>query len=317
MQQLIIAFEDWEGNKSPVVVSMADWNEHLPIPDIVWIFTSEPFKIPKHILMFYKHRRIPLGLISTYIFLSDSSHVKRLFSNFDAVSAWFASLDRYEYVFSDKHIVPLRHATNSIDALSKRVCFQRNRYEECKGSFTGKTAYIVGSGTIRSDWYKTVREPGSVMIGVGKTCMNALVSSKADFLITDSMDLWESEWSYFFSTVFLLCDKTPLLPLPDNFVFRSSGTGGDRDELHRTSYGGVTSSAFPAALFSMYMGCTTVYLVGCSCDVGRFYDKEQVDYSHLIKGWRELKSVAALEYPAARIVAVDPVVEEMKELFPN
>lgn len=74
------------------------------------------------------------------------------------------------------------------------------------------------------------------------------------------------------------------------------------------------SIAFIAFQFALYTNPKRIYLVGCDCNSGYFYDPlSNTNSSHLVIGWKNLKKFASTWYPDTEIISINPV--GLKGLF--
>lgn len=79
------------------------------------------------------------------------------------------------------------------------------------------------------------------------------------------------------------------------------------------------SVAFPATQFALYTNPKRVYLVGCDCSSGGYFDGsvnqniKNHNLSYLVKYWQKLKVYAETYYPDTEIVSINPV--GLKGLF--
>lgn len=68
------------------------------------------------------------------------------------------------------------------------------------------------------------------------------------------------------------------------------------------------SVALSAMQFILFTSPKKIYLVGCDCTSGHFYNtKDGTNCSKLIKPWKELKKFADIHYPETEIISINPV----------
>lgn len=79
-------------------------------------------------------------------------------------------------------------------------------------------------------------------------------------------------------------------------------------------FGEFRSTVFSALQFALYTHPKRIYLVGCDCSSGYFYDEnDSHKYPHLIESWKDAANFISTVYPDIEIVSINPV--ELKGLF--
>ena len=68
------------------------------------------------------------------------------------------------------------------------------------------------------------------------------------------------------------------------------------------------SVIFPAIMFALWTNPKRIYLVGCDCSSGYFYDtKSGAKNTHQVKGWKKMRKFVQLNYPDTEIISINPI----------
>lgn len=74
------------------------------------------------------------------------------------------------------------------------------------------------------------------------------------------------------------------------------------------------SVIFSAMIFALWTCPRRIYLVGCDCSSGYFYNiNKSAPNKHLVKKWKRIKEYAEQYYPSVEIISINPV--GLKGLF--
>lgn len=66
--------------------------------------------------------------------------------------------------------------------------------------------------------------------------------------------------------------------------------------------------AFAAFQFALYCNPESIFLVGCDCTKGHFYENIDIyDYTYMVDIWKQLKRYSSRFYPNIKIFTVNPV----------
>ncbi len=79
-------------------------------------------------------------------------------------------------------------------------------------------------------------------------------------------------------------------------------------------YGSV---ALPSVQFALWTNPKKIYIVGCDCTLGGYFDNQpqELDFNTqlIIEGWEKIKEFRDIYYPETEIISVNPV--GLKGLF--
>ncbi|GEM_PF-4245175 len=200
-----------------------------------------------------------------------------------------------------------------------------------KNAFRGQTVVLVASGPT-SKYYRGIE--GAVHVGVNNACL--LEQVKFDYLFCQDFYMDEEkrkiivqyrkgECKKFFGRIpenrMRACKETAVAAhvrrCPRYFVEEAAASEYyiyDLLQDDRIAYDienepllpdGV---AFAAFQFILHTHPKKIYLVGCDCSSGFFYESEvSFDNSYMIKTWESLKEYADLLYPDIEIYSLNPV----------
>ena len=200
-----------------------------------------------------------------------------------------------------------------------------------KNAFRGKTVVLVASGPT-SQYYQGIE--GAIHVGVNNACL--LEKVKLDYLFCQDFYMSEEKrdkivqyrkgkCKKFFGRIpdnrMRACRVTPVAAhvrrCPRYLVDEAEAKEYyiyDLLQDDRIAYDiekepllpdGV---AFAAFQFILHAHPEKIYLVGCDCTSGFFYESERTfDNSYMIKTWKSLKKYADELYPDIRICSLNPV----------
>lgn len=109
--------------------------------------------------------------------------------------------------------------------------------------------------------------------------------------------------------------------IPETFVYRAgayryfSNTWDDKifNDISSCPLMDFGSATFPALHFALYTNPRRLYLVGCDCTLGGYWDgreqkiKNNDLMNHTIEGYEKFKNFALTYYPETEIISVNPV----------
>lgn len=81
-------------------------------------------------------------------------------------------------------------------------------------------------------------------------------------------------------------------------------------DISTQPFGDAYSIVFPAMQFILWTNPKKIYLVGCDCNVGGYYDsldKNTLMVNEVICGWKKMKEFCKTFYPDVEVVSINPV----------
>jgi len=176
----------------------------------------------------------------------------------------------------------------------------------------GETAFLIGGGKTTPIFDEVVDNYDGVFIGVNQAYSLPNTGKKLDYLFIETIitpDIIEA----LDQMMIFHCSKLKINH-PNAYTYRE-----DIYEVFRRchagarSFGGVSTSAFHAFFFAVYIGCSKIYLVGTDCNKTSFYGNPN-DYSICKPGWEDIKLRLTAHYPNIEIISINPV--GLKNVFP-
>ena len=107
-------------------------------------------------------------------------------------------------------------------------------------------------------------------------------------------------------------DKIPLSYINDanakNYILEKGLDYSFAYDLENVPMGDFAGTVFSAMQFILFTGAKKIFLVGCDCSQGYFYDKEsRNDASYQIESWKKIKEIVDRYYPDTEIISINPV----------
>lgn len=206
----------------------------------------------------------------------------------------------------------------------------RDSFLNYKNQFKGKTVVLVGAGP-SAKYHKKIE--GAVYVGVNNACL--LEQIKLDFLFCQDfymdqekcnaiIDYKKGECTKFFGIIpdkriescrrtevakhvrrgrkqyFLEADASPYYIYD---MYKNETALNIENEPLKAD--GVI---FCALQFVLYGHPEKIYIVGCDCTSGFFYDSEKVfDNTYMIKMWEEFRDYIEEFYPDITVISINPV----------
>lgn len=215
-------------------------------------------------------------------------------------------------------------------SLLSLICFAQELHETHKGSFsefkychTGESIVIVATGpTMR--YYSQI--PNIPHIGVNSAFRNRDI--KLDYYFTtDYMDKhpWFEELKNYnfikFFGQYSIGTYREQFQVPERIILENHGRrffqGAPSEDIHLDieyyPLMGFYSITFQAIHFALYTNARRIFLVGCDCSAGGYFDgsKQIVDASRSLPGWlrgyHKVKDFTERFYPETEIISINPV----------
>ncbi len=93
------------------------------------------------------------------------------------------------------------------------------------------------------------------------------------------------------------------------YLIEDKSWGNFAYDISVEPFGDFHSTVFSALQFALYTNPSKIYLVGCDCSQGYFYNSSVpfVNSKNVLKGWNLFKQFKDLIYPDTEIISINPV----------
>ena len=217
----------------------------------------------------------------------------------------------------------LQRTVNNVISWNRAIAVHSITFKDTFNCLSGKTVYLIASGPSADAFKDHQQDPDAIYVAINGAI--SLRNINFDFLFVRDfhnfnffqkfIDYKPDSCKKFFG-IQAKIDTTGRIPeiyktnpLIRFFYIKHYSDMSFANDIEHEPFADFGSTVFSAMQFLLYTNPRIIYLVGCDCTHGYFYDKGRQTnlQTGLVYGWLKLRDFIKLTNPSIKIVSINPV----------